>query len=88
MTTLPESPVQKAPADALESKVYGIVERYKENIPIDDDRYRLAFSLYRNYFQFGDDVLTVIKANKLSLEGISEKELADKLTEDLKDIKK
>jgi len=87
MTTLPESPVQKAPADALESKIYGLVERYKEKIPVASDRYRLAFSLYRNTIELGDDPYTVVKTNKLTLEGITEKELGEKLAEDLKDIK-
>jgi hypothetical protein len=88
MTTLPESPVQKAPADSIESQVYGIVERYKENIPTPSERYRLAFALYKYMIGEGDEPFTTVKANKLSLRGISEKELAEKLSEDLKTVRK
>ncbi len=88
MTTLPESPVQKAPADSIESQVYGIVDRYKENIPIMNDRNRLSFALYKYMTGEGDEPFTAVRENKLTLEGITEKELAEKLSEDLKSVKK
>ncbi len=88
MTTLPESPVEKAPADSIESQVYAIVDRYKEFMPITNDRYRLAFSLYKYLIGEGDEPYTAVRENKLTLEGITEKELAEKLSEDLKTVKK
>ncbi len=88
MTTLPESPVQKAPADSLESQIYALVDRYKEHIPITNDRNRLAFSLYKSLTGEGDDEFTVVRENKLTLQGITEKELAAKLAEEIKNIKK
>jgi len=86
MTTLPESPVLKAPEDSVERKVYGIVDRYKEYIPRMNDRNRLAFALYKFVIGQGDDPFTTVKTNKLILEGISEEELAKKIGEDLNSL--
>ena len=43
MTTLPPPKVKMASEDSLESKVYSMIENYKEYIPIPADRNRLSY---------------------------------------------
>ncbi len=86
MTTLPPPSTNFFPAESLEKKVYSIVEKYSENIPIPNDRNRLGFNIFRFVTGEGDDPFISVKTSKLKLVGISEKELADKLSEDLKAI--
>ena len=45
MTSLPPAPTKGFSEDTLEKKVYTIVESFKENIPIVNDRNRLGYSL-------------------------------------------
>ncbi len=86
MTTLPPPSTKKFPEDSLEKKVYNIVEKYSENIPIPNDRNRLGFNLYRFMTGEGDPPEICVKTAKLKVEGISEEELAAKISEDLKQI--
>lgn len=86
MTTLPPPSTKKFPEDSLEKKVYNIVEKYSENIPIPNDRNRLGFNLYRFMTGEGDPPEICVKAAKIKVEGISEEELAAKISEDLKQI--
>ncbi len=88
MTTLNASPVKPADEKSVEKQVYSIVERYKENIPIDNDRNRLAFTLVKYILGEGDAPEMAVKVNKLTLTGITEKELAKKLANDLKSVEK
>lgn len=87
MTTLPASQVKPAEGNSLEKKVYSLVDRYKEYLPIENDRYRLAFALYKYMTGEGDEPSITIKTNKLNLEGITQNELAEKLSVDLNDLK-
>lgn len=86
MTTLPPPRTNFFPDDSLEKKVYNVVEKYAANIPIANDRNRLGFNLYRYLTGEGDPPDITVKNSKLKLEGISEKELAQKLEDDLKGI--
>lgn len=86
MTTLPPPRTNFFPDDSLEKKVYNVVEKYAEFIPITNDRNRLGFNLYRYLTGEGDPPDITVKNSKLKLEGISEKELAQKLADDLKGI--
>lgn len=86
MTTLPPPRTNFFPDDSLEKKVYNVVEKYGEFIPIANDRNRLGFNLYRYLTGEGDPPDITVKNSKLKLEGISEKELAQKLEDDLKGI--
>ncbi len=86
MTTLPPPSTNFFPEDSLEKKVYNIVEKYAANIPISNDRNRLGFNLYRYMTGEGDSPDISVKTSKLKLEEITEKELAEKLTDDLKEI--
>lgn len=83
MTTLPPPQTEKFPEDSLESKVYGIIDKYEKHIPIMNDRNRLGFNLYRYMTGEGDPPEICVRSSKLKLIDISEKELAAKLSEDL-----
>lgn len=87
MTTLPPPATNNFPDNSLEKQVYNIVEKYAENIPIPNDRNRLGFNLYRFMTGEGDPPEVCVKTSKLKLEGLTEKELAAKLSEELKKIK-
>lgn len=86
MTTKAAAPVQPADESSLEKKVYSVVDRYKEYLPVENDRYRLAYALYKYVTGEGDEPAITVKTNRLTLEGITEQELADNLAKDLKDL--
>ncbi|HMN48895.1 MAG TPA: hypothetical protein PKD67_07170 [Ignavibacteriaceae bacterium] len=87
MTTLPPPKVKKAPEDSLESKVYSMIENYKEYIPITNDRNRLAFCLVKYLSGEGDEPKITLKTAKINVEKISANDLAKKLDEELLKIK-
>jgi len=87
MTTLAPPATNNFPDDSLEKQVYNIVEKYSENIPIPNDRNRLSFNLYRFMTGEGDPPEISVKTSKLKLEGLTEKELSAKLSEELNNIK-
>jgi hypothetical protein len=87
MTALTPPKVIKFSADSPEKKVYGLVEKFKVFIPIQNDRYRLAFSLIKYLKGEGDEPLITVKTNKLKLTGITESELANKIEEELQKIR-
>ncbi len=87
MTTLPPPKVKKAPADSVESKVYSMIENYKEYIPIVNDRNRLSFCLVKYLNGEGDEPKITLKSAKINFEKISLDDLAKKLDEELLKIK-
>ena len=87
MATLPPPATHAASEDTLEKKVYSLVENYKENIPIANDRNRLAFNLYNYMNGEGDPPNVLLSSAKINVEGIGIDELANKLDEDLKGLK-
>lgn len=86
MTTLPPPDTKQFPEDSMEKKVYSIVEKYSENIPIPNDRNRLGYNLFKYMTGEGDPPETSVKNTKIKVVGITEKELASKISEDLKKI--
>jgi hypothetical protein len=86
MTTLPPPGVKEFPTDSLEKKVYGIVESFAEFIPIQNDRYRLGYCLFKYLNGEGDEPEVALKSAKIKVEGIANRELAKKIDEDLKKI--
>lgn len=86
MTTLPPPKTIYFSSDTLEKKVYDIVESFKDYIPITNDRYRLAYCLFKYLKGEGDIPFLSVKNNKLKLNGISEVELANKLEAELRKI--
>jgi hypothetical protein len=87
MSTLPPPKVKKAPEDSLESKVYTMVETFKEYIPTPNDRNRLSYCLFKYLNGEGDAPKILLKTSKINYEGISKEELAKKLDEELNKIK-
>ena len=87
MTTLPPPKVKKAPEDSIESKVYSMVETFKEYIPTPNDRNRLSYCLFKYLNGEGDAPKILLKTSKINYEGISKEELAKKLNEELSKIK-
>lgn len=73
---------------SIEKQVYSIVDEFKDNIPIPNDRNRLAFCLYKYVNGEGDSPEILVKTTKIKIEGISEKELAAKLKEKVSSVEK
>jgi hypothetical protein len=80
--------VKKSPTNSLEVQIASIIEQYKENIPIDNDRNRLIFSLFNFMNGTGDPPEISVDSTKIKIEGLTKNQLAAKLSEDLKAIKK
>ncbi len=87
MATLPPSPVKKFSENSLEKKVYSMIETLEDKIPLMNDRNRLAFSLLNYLNGHGDAPNITVKNNKLTLNNISESELAKIIESKLAEIK-
>jgi len=87
MTTLPPPATKFFPENSLEKQCYNIVEMFKENITIMNDRNRLGFNLYRFMKGEGDAPGILVKSAKIKIVGITKEELAKKISEELKKIK-
>ena len=87
MTTLPSPGTKEFPESSLEKKVYNLVESFVENIPITNDRSRLGFGLFKYLKGEGDSPNILLKSLKIRINGISEEELAGKISEKLQTIK-
>ena len=72
---------------SIESQVYAIVDQFKDNIPLPNDRNRLAFCLYKYVKGVGYSPEILVKTTKIKIEGISEKELGVKLIEKVSLVK-
>ena len=72
----------------IERQVYTIVDEFKDNIPLPNDRNRLAFCLYKYVKGEGDSPEILVKTTKIKIKGISEKELGEKLKEKVCLVKK
>jgi hypothetical protein len=79
--------VRKFPDNSLERQIYNLVDAYKENIPVANDRNRLAYSLFKFVKGEGDSPAILVKTTKIRIEGISSEELAGKLISDLENLK-
>lgn len=86
MTTLPPPGVREFPADSLEKKIYGIVESFAEFMPVQNDRYRLGYCLFKYMNGEGDEPKVALKSAKIKVEGIALPELAKKIDEELNKI--
>jgi len=88
MSTLPPSNVKNFPDDSLEKKVYSLVDSLEENLPIMNDRNRLAFALINYLKGQGDPPNVTVRNNKLTLKNISKENLAELLDTKLSKINK
>ena len=87
MTTLPPPSVNPTPEQSIEQKVYDIVDKFKEHLPVVNDRYRLGFTLFKYVTGEGDPPEVLVKSTKIKLQGISEAEFAKKLSNEVKILK-
>ena len=87
MSTLPPPGVNPASDQSIEKKVYDIVDKFKDHLPVLNDRYRLGFTLFKYVTGEGDPPEVLVKSTKIRLEGIGEAEFAKKLSEELKKLK-
>jgi len=88
MATLPPPSIKEFAESSIEKKVYSMVETLEENIPLMNDRNRLAFALLNYLKGQGDPPEITVRNNKLSLNNISESELAKLLETKIAEIKK
>jgi hypothetical protein len=88
MSSLPPPATKQFPDDSLVKKVYKIVDKFKENLPIENDRNRLGFALYKYVTGEGDEPSITLKSTKVKIEGISLKELSNKISVEIEIIKK
>lgn len=86
MTTLPPANVQRFPADSLEKKVYAVAEEIKEYMPLDNDRNRLGYNLYKKFKGEGDAVATIFRTNKFQIQSISKEDLIKLVEEKISKI--
>mgnify|MGYP001561127304 CR=1 FL=1 len=86
MTTLPPPATKVFPESTIEKKCYNIVEMFKENIPIMNDRNRLGYNLYKFMTGEGDSPEILVRSTKIKIEGMTKAELAKRLTEELAKI--
>jgi hypothetical protein len=87
MTTLPPPAVNPTPEQSMEKKVYEIVDKFKEHLPVLSDRYRMGFTLYKFMKGEGDPPEVLVKSNKIKVQGISLEELAQKLSVEIQKLK-
>ncbi|HOJ18693.1 MAG: hypothetical protein GX452_09785 [Ignavibacteriales bacterium] len=88
MSTLQPPSTREFPSESIEKQVYSIVEKYKAYIPIENDRNRLGFYLYKYILNEGEPPIKSIPYSKVLLRDITKEELADKLQADLDQISK
>lgn len=87
MTTLPPPGTNEFPDSSIEKTVYGIIESFGDYIPINNDKNRLGFGLYKYMMGEGDPPEILLKSSKIKIEGITLEELAAKINSKLKKIK-
>ena len=88
MATLPASSVKEFPENSLEKKVYSMVDKLEQNIPLMNDRNRLSFALLNYLNGHGDSPAITVRNNKLHLNNISAAELVKILETKIEEIKK
>ncbi len=88
MSTLPPPGVNEFPAESIEKQVYGIVESFKEFLPIPNDRNRLGYNLYKYILGEGDEPKILLKSAKVKIVGIKYEDLVIKFEDALRAVKK
>lgn len=87
MATKPAPELKEFPADSLEKKIYTLVDSLKEFIPIDNDRYRLSFGLYKYLSGDGDAPEILVNSTKINFVGIDKAEMVQKLNDGITGLK-
>ena len=87
MGSLPPPATKLFPEDSLEKKVYNTVDKFREYLPIENDRNRLGYALFKYVTGEGDEPFITLKSTKVKIEGIPLQELAKKITVEIDKIK-
>ena len=87
MGTLPPPKVNEFPESSIEKKIYGLVDRFCEYLPVLNDRNRFGFALYKYMTGEGDPPEILVTTLKLKIEGIAPEELARQLSKEIEKIK-
>ncbi len=87
MGTLPPPATKPFPENSLEKKVCNTVDMFKEYLPIENDRNRLGFALFKYVTGEGDEPSITLKSTKVKVEGITLQELAKRITIEIDKIK-
>lgn len=87
MTTLSAPLTKSYPDNSLERIAYDIAEKFKDNLPLMNDRNRLGFNLYRYLKGEGDSPEIIVRNAKFTLVGIKREELAAKLNDEIAKLK-
>ncbi len=87
MTTLAAPLTKKYPDNSLEKKAYDIAEKFKDNLPLMNDRNRLGFNLYRYLKGEGDTPEVIVRTARFTLNGITRDELIAKLNDEIAKLK-
>ncbi|MBS3946036.1 MAG: hypothetical protein KGZ42_11085 [Melioribacter sp.] len=87
MTTLAAPLTKQYPDNSLEKKAYDIAEKFKDYMPLMNDRNRLGFNLYRYLKGEGDTPEVIIRTARFTLNGITKDELAAKLNDEIAKLK-
>lgn len=86
MTTLPPPGTINFPEASLEKKVYNIVEKFSDFIPITNDKNRLGYCLFKFVKGEGDPPKVALRSAKIKVTGISVDELAEKIDVELQKV--
>lgn len=87
MATKTPSPVKIFPDSSIEKQVYSLVDSLSEFIPVENDRYRLGYGLFKYISGDGDAPEILVKSTKIKIENVSKSELVEKLSNGLSKIK-
>ena len=68
MTTLPPPKTKEFPQSSIEKQVHNLVELLAKQLPIPNDRIRLAFGLYKYLSGEGDQPEVLVASLKLRIE--------------------
>jgi len=88
MATKAAPPTKSFPDDSIEKQVYNIVEKFKDQIPVINDRNRLSYYLFKYMNGEGDHPDISVKSSKINITGITHEELATRLSNELESVKK
>jgi len=87
MGTLSPPATKQFPDDSIEKQIYKAVDTFKEYLPIENDRNRLGFALFKYVTGEGDEPFITLKSTKVKVEGITLQDLAQKLVVEIDKIK-
>lgn len=86
MSTANAAGIMHFPENSLEKKVYSLIDKYQQYLPVDSDRYRFSLGLFNYLSEKGDRPEVLIKSSKVNLVGISEKNFIEIINKEIENI--